>query len=97
MMDDFFDGVSDEALRAERNKARQLRKSNWWRRKTGNGRCHYCGRQVPPKELTMDHVVPLGRGGRSTKGNLVPACKECNTKKRTMLPLEWEEYMERLG
>ena len=41
----------------------------------------------------MDHLVPLGRGGKSVKGNLVPACKDCNNKKKTMLPLEWDEYM----
>ena len=36
----------------------------------------------------MDHVVPLVRGGRSTKGNVVPACKDCNTKKKHRLV--WE-------
>jgi 5-methylcytosine-specific restriction endonuclease McrA len=44
----------------------------------------------------MDHVVPLIRGGKSTKGNTVPACKECNNRKKHMLPIEWEEYLERL-
>jgi len=44
----------------------------------------------------MDHVIPLIRGGKSTKGNVVPACKECNNKKKHMLPLEWKEYIERL-
>ena len=29
----------------------------------------------------MDHVVPLARGGKSTKGNTVPACIEYNHKK----------------
>ena len=38
----------------------------------------------------MDHVVPLIRGGRSTKGNVVPACKECNAKKRHRLAFELE-------
>jgi 5-methylcytosine-specific restriction protein A len=52
---------------------------------------------VEAKELTMDHIVPLIRGGKSTKGNVVPACKECNNKKKHMLPIEWEEYIERLG
>ncbi|MCA9484169.1 MAG: HNH endonuclease [Nitrospina sp.] len=36
----------------------------------------------------MDHVVPLSRGGRSTKGNIVPACKECNTKKKHATPVD---------
>ncbi len=42
----------------------------------------------------MDHIVPLARGGRSTKDNLVPCCKDCNTKKNSMMPLEWQEYLE---
>jgi 5-methylcytosine-specific restriction protein A len=42
----------------------------------------------------MDHVVPLTRGGKSTKGNLVPACKDCNNKKKYFLPIEWEEYLQ---
>lgn len=33
-------------------------------------------------------------GGRSTKGNVVPACKACNTAKRQMLPLEWERWLQ---
>lgn len=44
----------------------------------------------------MDHIVPLSRGGKSTKGNVVPACKGCNNKKKYMVPIEWEEYLESL-
>ncbi len=36
----------------------------------------------------MDHVIPLSQGGRSVKGNLVPCCKECNSKKKADLPPE---------
>jgi 5-methylcytosine-specific restriction protein A len=36
----------------------------------------------------MDHIVPLVRGGRSTKGNVVPSCKACNTDKKHKLA--WE-------
>jgi 5-methylcytosine-specific restriction endonuclease McrA len=97
-MNDFleFAGVDEAVIRQERDKAKVLRKSGWWQRKIGSGICYYCGSQQQPKELTMDHIVPLGRGGRSTKGNLVPACKECNNRKKTLLPLEWEEYMATL-
>jgi len=41
----------------------------------------------------MDHIVPLSRGGRSTKGNVVPCCKTCNTNKKQLLPMEWEVYL----
>ncbi|HUI27261.1 MAG TPA: HNH endonuclease [Candidatus Kryptonia bacterium] len=88
--DPFISEVSEEVLRRERAKARELRHSPWWQRRIARGRCHYCGRQVLPRELTMDHLVPLIRGGRSTKGNLVPACKECNNSKKHHLAFEWE-------
>ncbi len=92
----FFSDVSEQQLRREREKARELRSSQWWKNRIAAGRCHYCGRQVPPKELTLDHVVPLVRGGRSTRGNCVPACKECNNQKKHLLPVEWEAYLDRL-
>jgi 5-methylcytosine-specific restriction endonuclease McrA len=88
-----FDGVDEDVLRTERAKARDLRRTRWWQRKTAAGICHYCGRQVAHSDLTMDHLVPLSRGGRSTKDNLVPSCKTCNNLKKTMLPLEWEEHL----
>lgn len=91
-MDDMFNfGVDDSFIRTERNKARSMRKTRWWQQKTSSGTCHYCGRHVGNNNLTMDHVIPLSRGGRSTKGNLVPCCKKCNTAKQSNLPPELEE------
>ena len=84
-------GVDESTVRAERKKARELRRTRWWQLKTADGICHYCQRKFPVNELTMDHIIPLSRGGRSTKGNLVPCCKECNTAKKTDLPPELEE------
>lgn len=43
------------------------------------GRCAYCLRDDLP--LTMDHMVPISRGGPHTVENVVPACKPCNFKK----------------
>jgi 5-methylcytosine-specific restriction endonuclease McrA len=97
-MSDFFhfDGVDEAEIRREKNKARKLRKSRWWQQKLAIGICYYCGRLFESNNLTMDHIVPLARGGRSTKDNTVACCKLCNTKKKTLLPIEWEEYMESL-
>ncbi len=79
----------EEEIRKEKAKARRLRASQWWKRKCAKGFCHYCGRQMPPGDLTMDHKVPLSRGGKSTRGNVVPCCKECNTRKKSRLSMEW--------
>lgn len=95
-MDPFGFNIEEEDLRRERQKARELRQSQWWKRRLAKGRCHYCGRAVAPAELTMDHIVPIARGGRSTKGNVVPACKDCNNRKRQLLPMEWEAYLQAL-
>jgi len=80
-------------INAERNKARELRASQWWKRRCAKGQCYWCRQPVPARELTMDHIVPLARGGKTTKGNIVPACKTCNTKKKQLLPMEWEAYL----
>lgn len=90
--------VPEEAeLRREKRKARDLRASQWWKRRCSRGVCHYCGQQFSARLLTMDHVVPLSKGGKSVKGNVVPCCKACNTAKKTMLPMEWEDYVKGLG
>lgn len=89
-MVDWFEGAPAEEIRRERAKARELRRTPWWKRRCASGLCHYCGGKFPPAELTMDHLVPLARGGRSNKGNLVPACKECNHRKKHDLAFEQE-------
>lgn len=97
-MDPIGEFFSDEnRFKKEREKARKLRDSAWWKRKRGSGVCYYCGKKFPPTDLTMDHLIPLARGGSSTKENLVPCCKDCNNKKKNMMPHEWTEYMDRLS
>ncbi len=94
---DFFLPPSDEDINREKNKARDLRRSQWWKNRRASGRCHYCSESFPVQELTMDHVVPLSRGGRSVKSNVVPCCKECNSQKKYLLPIEWGDYLDRLS
>jgi 5-methylcytosine-specific restriction protein A len=94
---DLFCDISEEQLRRERQKAREMRRSQWWRKRIAPGRCYYCGGHFAPGELTLDHIVPLVRGGRSSRGNCVPACKACNTRKRDLLPTEWQEYLDNLA
>ena len=81
----------------EKQKARELKNSAWWKKKTSVGICYYCGGKFLPAELTMDHKIPLSRGGFSEKINIVPCCKECNNKKKYLMPVEWDEYMKNLG
>lgn len=46
--------------------------------KRDNHECQYCGSK---KDLTLDHVIPKSKGGKSTWTNLVTACKKCNARK----------------
>jgi len=92
----FLVSISPKDLKKEKEKARELRRTQWWQRRIARGRCHYCERACRPGELTMDHIVPIIRGGRSTRGNVVPACKECNNRKKYLLPVEWEDFMSQL-
>lgn len=92
----FISDISQVEIDREKAKARELRASQWWKRRLAEGICRYCRQHFKPAELTMDHVVPVIRGGKSAKGNVVPCCKECNNKKKHMLPIEWMEYLEGL-
>lgn len=96
-MEFFVADITEQELKKERARAREIRKSQWWKRRCSEGACYFCGKKVLPRELTMDHIVPLIRGGKSGKGNIVPACKDCNNRKKHMLPVEWAEYMDRLA
>lgn len=96
MTTDFFMSADENHINREKTKAREIRDSQWWKRKRSTGTCYYCGKQFKPVELTMDHLVPIVRGGKSVHGNIVPACKECNNNKKYLLPMEWEEYLESL-
>ena len=92
-----FDGFSaaDEShIKKEKSKARELRQTQWWKNRKGEGLCYYCKDRFHPTELTMDHQVPIVRGGKTSKSNCVVCCKECNNQKKYLLPLEWEQYLK---
>ena len=47
--------------------------------------CQYCGRRHPTQNLSIDHVIPRSRGGRTTWENCVIACVPCNARKGNRL------------
>jgi hypothetical protein len=63
----------------------------WWREEHldgFNGRCAYaCGSTAE----VLDHIWPVARGGKSTPGNLAPACAPCNGSKSDKNPTPWVE------
>ncbi len=91
----WYQPADEQHIRRERAKARALRASPWWKAQLAQGRCHHCGQAFPPEALTMDHLIPVVRGGTSSKGNVVPACFSCNQAKAAQTPAE--QILESLG
>ena len=58
-----------------------------WR--TTGGRCWYCGGRPPRGQRSLDHLLPLKRGGGNVTENIVPCCVACNRHKDR---LTVEEY-----
>lgn len=56
--------------------------------------CNYCG---STKEPTLDHCIPLARGGDHSIGNLQTLCKPCNSGKRHKTNMEWRVYNLKLN
>lgn len=46
--------------------------------------CFYCGEQLEEDEKTIDHIIPLSKGGADKEYNLCVACEDCNNKKANM-------------
>ena len=55
-----------------------------------NNQCAYCGSK---HDLSVDHVIPASRGGKSSFENCVAACRICNNKKNDRTPTEAKMYM----
>lgn len=72
----------------ERAKAKEMRQSQWWRQQLGKGICYHCEQHFDREKLTMDHLIPIARGGCTTKKNVVVACKECNSHKKNLTMAE---------
>jgi len=50
--------------------------------------CAMCGER---RKLTVEHIIPLSRGGRHSIGNLLPLCSSCNSSKLNNLLIEWRK------
>lgn len=50
----------------------------------GNGRCALCGRPIDFESMTIDHKIPLSRGGTNDFANLQPTCGVCNLLKNAL-------------
>lgn len=65
--------------------------------KETKGLCAHCGVQLDRyTNLSVDHFIPLSKGGTNDPDNLTVLCDDCNTKKSDMiLPTMWYPYLEK--
>ncbi|MGH1468670.1 MAG: HNH endonuclease [Bdellovibrionales bacterium] len=84
----WYQPASKKHISQERVKARALKKTRWWLDQVNAGTCYYCEGNFEKEDLTMDHKVPVARGGKSTKSNIVIACKPCNFGKQSQTPVD---------
>lgn len=60
------------------------------------GRCGICGEFVSPEEYTVDHIIPLSRGGTYEYGNLQCTCRRCNLMKADALPEDFIDIVAKV-
>ena len=77
----------DHVRRARKNENKAFKVSKKELIKLYNSPCFYCGSL---NKITLDHVVPISRGGSHGIGNLVPACSFCNGSKHNKFLVEWK-------
>jgi 5-methylcytosine-specific restriction endonuclease McrA len=56
--------------------------------------CAYCGELMTPRQKTLDHVMPVSRGGVHGVQNVVIACRRCNVRKGARTPEEWRATID---
>ncbi len=84
----YIETVDESHIKRERAKAKEFRATNWWKQQIGKGICYHCEAKFPREELTLDHLIPISRGGRTTKKNIVVSCKQCNSLKKNLTVAE---------
>ncbi len=61
-----------------------------------NGLCAYCGQRRQLKRMTVDHIIPLSKGGTDSLDNLQCTCKKCNGLKDNMTPHEFTGFIRNM-
>ena len=62
--------------------------------KQSSNNCYYCGCKLNNNQKTIDHKLPMSRGGKTIKDNLVVSCIDCNQDKDSMTEDEFNKFNE---
>ena len=80
--------IQPEEDRTKRGQSKKYGRWKAWRLTTkAGGVCYLCGKPLTYETATVDHVVPLSRGGMDAPHNWALACHECNAAKGSALPV----------
>lgn len=64
----------------------------WEQLVTMGDTCHYCGVVLSLDQGTWDHVIAFDRGGTNWPDNIVRCCTDCQRRKHTKTPEEYETH-----
>jgi 5-methylcytosine-specific restriction endonuclease McrA len=79
------------SMRCVNSTTRRKLRSQAYEREGGN--CFYCSEALPIERITLDHIIPLSKGGWTRLDNLVCSCWSCNNKKSNKTA---EEFIQQL-
>lgn len=63
---------------------------------TMGGHCAYCGCEISLKDMQVDHIVPLRKGGADDLSNMFPSCRSCNHYKSTLDVEQFRHMIEKM-
>lgn len=61
-----------------------------------NGRCSMCGDKISFLHFTVDHVIPVSKGGKNILDNMEAMCETCNRMKDDILKQDFLKHIEKI-
>lgn len=81
-----WNALKSQKRRARRANCETLKISKKDMLRIYNQNCSFCGTK---EDITLDHIIPISRGGRHSIGNLQSLCRSCNSSKKDKTIMEW--------
>lgn len=86
-----YDTIKEYWAERERRKLKTTKKRTL--KKSAQCTCAMCHAVLKPGELTIDHIIPVSKWGRSEPWNLQVLCNKCNKSKKDVTPDNWKDLV----